>query len=147
MDDTATRAWERCVDAMSGTSVCATSCSVAPPASPRHLTWSSLMRLSGSLKPRASPFTWAASSTSASRKAPSYPTATSTRSGSLCYLCDDSETLVDSVYWLRAMETTDLSILYKTKINGNRFLRSFLPKPNLFAVSDNRSTPSFLATS
>ena len=56
---------------------------------------------------------------------------TSTRSGSLCYLCDDSETLVDSVYWLRAMETTDLSILYKTKINGNRLNARFTVK-NIF---------------
>ena len=53
------------------------------------------------------------------------------RDGTLCYLCDADDTLVDSVYWLRAMETTDLSILYKTKINGNRLNARFTVK-NIF---------------
>jgi outer membrane receptor protein involved in Fe transport len=53
---------------------------------------------------------------------------TNARSGSLCYLCDSSTTIVDSTYWLRAMETTDLSLSYRTKINGNRLNARFTVK-------------------
>jgi len=48
-----------------------------------------------------------------------------------CYQCDSPVTLTDSVYWLRAMSTTDLSVAYKTKLKGNRLNARFTVK-NIF---------------
>ena len=53
---------------------------------------------------------------------------TNARDGLLCYLCSDDVTLVDSVYYVDGMETTDISLSYKTKINGNRLNARFTVK-------------------
>jgi len=48
--------------------------------------------------------------------------------GSLCYQCSFDETKVDSMYWVGAMETHDLSLSYKTKVNANRLNTRFTIK-------------------
>ena len=48
--------------------------------------------------------------------------------GSLCYQCSFDETKVDSMYWVGAMETHDLSLSHRTKVNGNRLNTRFTIK-------------------